>query len=260
VVDHLAEALLRLREGREERLMVEITLLKLTQPQTAGDPASLLARVDQLEQKVRRLGTAPPVTPRPAAVVPAETPGEAAEAETAGADEPNRPDTTVEEYKEPAPVEEPEPESVPVAQVRPAEPISGLTIGQFESVWPALVAGVRDDLGPRRQALFREASPGSVDGSTVTLFLPDHLSFHLEQLQDDDLVRRVVEARAAELLGGSIRVRFRAGSGSDVLPTQEDVVPNKDQLLDAPGSANDPDALVEGLLGGQVIEEIVDED
>jgi hypothetical protein len=258
VVDHLAEALLRLREGREERLMVEITLLKLTQPQTAGDPASLLARIDQLEQKVRRLGTVSPVTPRPVAVVPEEKPGAVGEAETAGAEEPIRPESTV-EHEEPAAVEE-EPVQVPVTQVPPAGPISGLTIGQFESVWPALVAGVRDDLGPRRQALFREASPGSVDGSTVTLFLPDHLSFHLEQLQDDDLVRQVVEARAAELLGGSVRVRFRTGSGSDAPPAQEDVVPNKDQLLEAPGSANDPDALVEGLLGGQVIEEIMDDD
>ncbi|MDR9451836.1 MAG: DNA polymerase III subunit gamma/tau, partial [Acidimicrobiia bacterium] len=67
MVDHLAEALLRLREGREERLMVEITLLKLTRPQTAGDPASMMARIEQLEQRVRRLGVAPPVAARPVA-------------------------------------------------------------------------------------------------------------------------------------------------------------------------------------------------
>ena len=84
----------------------------------------------------------------------------------------------------------------------------------------------------------------------------------LEQLQDDDMVKQVVEARAAELLGGSVRVQFSAGSGVETGSSvvEEDVVPNKDQLLEAPTSANDPDALVEGLLGGQVIEEIVDED
>jgi hypothetical protein len=220
----------------------------------------LQARIDQLEQRVRRLGTATPVAQSPPATVEPEsvTPviDKAPELE-----EPVRQESVEETaVRAVAAVEEPPPEVV--ATVPTAEPIADLTIGQFESVWPALVAGVRDDLGPRRQALFREASPGSVEGSTVTLFLPDHLSFHLEQLQDDQMVKQVVEARAAELLGGSVRVLFRSGSGAEPgsPPVEEDVVPSKDQLLEAPTSANDPDALVEGLLGGQVIEEIVDED
>jgi hypothetical protein len=152
----------------------------------------------------------------------------------------------------------------PTAAAVAAEPVGDLTLSQFESVWPALVAGVRDDLGPRRQALFREASPGSVQGATVTLHLPDHLSFHLEQLQGDDLVREVVEARAAELLGGSIRVEFRSGGGRSAATSSSDAEaetpPDKHRLLEAPSGTTDPDALVEGLLGGQVIEEIVDDD
>ena len=270
MVDHLAEALLRLREGREERLMVEITLLKLTRPQTAGDPASLLARIDQLEQRVRRQGVVPPPATRPVAVVAnEETP---VDSEVVQAEE-NAPTAevsapTTEPAAVPPPVELGVPEEVesaaePVPLV--AEPIADLTIGQFEAVWPALVAGVRDDLGPRRQALFREASPGRVEGSKVTLILPNHLSFHLEQLQGDEMVRQVVEARAAELLGGSIQVQFRSGTlgGADPAvaePDGGDRPVSKHQLLEAPAATTDPDSLVEGLLGGQVIEEIVDED
>jgi DNA polymerase-3 subunit gamma/tau len=263
VVDHLAEALLRLREGREERLMVEMTLLKLTQPQTAGDPASLQARIEQLEQRVRRLGTETPAVPRPAITAqldeaPAHKPP--LENERPEPDKPPESGPVLEPARETAGETAAEPQVVAAAEAG-ADPITDLTIGQFESVWPALVAGVRDDLGPRRQALFREASPGTVDGSTVTLVLPDHLSFHLEQLQGDDLVRQVVEARAAELLGGSVRVQFRSGTGgdADALSSEEDALPRKDQMLEAPAAADDPDALVEGLLGGQVIEEIVDE-
>ena len=276
IVDRLAEALLRLREGREERLMVEITLLKLTRPETAGDPVSMAARIEQLEQKVRRLGSGTLPAAQPASTVATEaagkgsspaasTPRDAAsqtvpEGGSAGA-----------EPAEPEPVEPLEleaQEELDEVAVEPAQPVAApaavgdLTLAQFESVWPALVAGVRDDLGPRRQALFREASPGSVKGSTVILHLPDHLSFHLEQLQDDDKVREIVEARAAELLGGSIRIEFRSGTGTDgeaaASSNEQEGVPDKHQLLEAPSGATDPDALVEGLLGGQVIEEIID--
>ena len=282
IVDHLAEALLRLREGREERLMVEITLLKLTRPETAGDPISLAARIEQLEQRVRRLGVAAPVA---AGSVSAGTKQErvsesrAAEATTAaavpaGPAAQTEPELSVEppssESTPAGPVELTEEQVEPDAALSTPEPaiiareaVGDLTLSQFESVWPALVAGVRDDLGPRRQALFREASPGSVQGSTVTLHLPDHLSFHLEQLQEDDLVREVVEARAAELLGGSIRIQFRSGSRRDdpsgSAETDSETPPDKHQLLEAPSGPLDPDALVEGLLGGQVIEEIVDD-
>ena len=49
-VDVLSEALFKLREGREERLMLELAVLKLTRPELAEDAASLAARIDKLER------------------------------------------------------------------------------------------------------------------------------------------------------------------------------------------------------------------
>ena len=49
-VDHLGEALVKLREGREERLMVELAMIRLTRPETATDPDALLARLERLER------------------------------------------------------------------------------------------------------------------------------------------------------------------------------------------------------------------
>ena len=270
-LDHLAEALLRLREGREERLMVEITLLKLTRPETASDPVSMTARIEQLEQRVRRLSAGSPATPRPALSGVRDVAGGDAGGDVEATGIPTtlpavevRP--TAELPEEPPASEPAEPDEAPLEPAAAAlgrEPVADLTLSQFESVWPALVAGVRDDLGPRRQALFREASPGGVEGSMVTLILPDHLAFHLEQLQTDDLVKQVVQERAAELLGGSIRIQFRAGSrtddGDSSSVPDEETLTDKHQLLESPSAATDPDALVEGLLGGQVIEEIIDE-
>ena len=43
-VDLLSDALVRLREGREERLMTELAIIKLTRPETATDPAALISR------------------------------------------------------------------------------------------------------------------------------------------------------------------------------------------------------------------------
>ncbi len=88
----------------------------------------------------------------------------------------------------------------------------------------------------------------------MVLLLPDHLAFHLEQLRNDHLVKGVVEAKAAALLGGSVRVEFRAGDSA--ASGEPEMVPDKEQLVEAPGESSAPEALVEGLLGGQVIEEV----
>ena len=59
VIDQLGDALIKLREGREERLMIELALLRLVRPEVVGDPASLAARLDRLEQRVKHLADTP---------------------------------------------------------------------------------------------------------------------------------------------------------------------------------------------------------
>ena len=67
-VDILGDALIKLREGREERLMLELAAIRLTRPETAADPAALQARLDRLE---RRASANPaPVAP----ILPADEP------------------------------------------------------------------------------------------------------------------------------------------------------------------------------------------
>jgi DNA polymerase-3 subunit gamma/tau len=238
-VDHLTEALLQLREGREERLMVELALLKLTRPETAVDSASLAARIDRLEQQVKRAGTALE-TRRPERAAPRQAQAPPETEPAAAEPEAGEPDGEERVGEEPAGAPEPD---------RPL--LEDLTIEQFEVVWPALVGAVRDDLGPRRLAMFREASPGHVEGSTVVLSIPEHLAFHLAQINADPEIARIVAARAGELLGGSVVVAFRS-AGAQEEPAEQRA-PDKADLMEAP-SQPDPGALVEGLLGGQVIE------
>ncbi len=72
-IDLLADALIQLRDGREERLVVELALLKLARPETASDPASLAARLDRVEEKLKRSATAAAPTPTAPASSPSRS-------------------------------------------------------------------------------------------------------------------------------------------------------------------------------------------
>ena len=208
--------------------MIELALLRLVRPEVVGDPASLAARLDRLEQRVKHLADAPAV-PRP---------------ERDPAPIPDNPEPVSRSAVTP-PVTEP-----PKAEARP--PIDGLTIEKVEEVWPVLLASVREDLTQRRWAFFREAFPAAVENTTIVLHLPAGLDFHLAELNGDSRVLDVVEAKAADLVGGAVRVEFRLADAV-VSVDEDEVVPDKDSLPEAP--EHDPERLVAEFLGAELVSE-----
>ncbi len=247
-VDELGEALVHLREGREERLVVELALLRLTRPETAADTGALAARLDRLEERVRRLATAPPKEPAPP---------EAPASEPAKAAPPRQPEAPFEAPEAAPTTADSELPAKPAAPPAAAPPPPDLDLATVQSVWPALVTRVRDTTGPRRNALLREAQPAAVEGATVVLTVAEHLSFHLEQLKADEELRQVVEREAAELLGGAVRVDYRAEPAQEASPDggEPATVPAEHELVEAGEGGIDPEALVVDLLGGEVVEE-----
>ncbi len=264
-IDQLSEALFHLRQGREERLVVELALIRLTRPETALDAASVMARVDRMERQVRQLA----VTPRTgedagaASALDATAPVPVPE----GAPSPN--DSTV-AAEEPAPQGESadahplEPalpdhadEAPSAPKPAPAALLTTLDLATFEAAWPAITARVRDEAGPRRHALVKEAVPAEVTDGTVALELPAHLPFHLEQLRSDHELIGLMETLASELLGGGIRVEFRSGSesqsGTPVEAETPSRAPDKDDLLEEGDGQTDPEDLVADILGGEVV-------
>ncbi|MFQ5967739.1 MAG: DNA polymerase III subunit gamma/tau [Acidimicrobiia bacterium] len=238
-VDELGEALAMLREGREERLMVELAVLKLTRPEVSVDIPSLVARVDRLDESVRSLPKEPPA---------ASSTKRAPEEQIATVD-------VGDENPEAAwPDAETMASEAPDSKETPADE-SELTIEQVEKIWPMLFSAVRDDLGPRNQAFFREARPGGVRDSVIVLHLPPHLDFHLEQLQTSAPVQEAVARRASELLGREVQVEFEPGLEHQSVDDEAEKAPDKDSLPEAPAEALDPTRLVEDLLGGQVVED-----
>ncbi|MEE9299133.1 MAG: DNA polymerase III subunit gamma/tau [Acidimicrobiia bacterium] len=256
-IDRLGEALVELREGREERLVVELAVLQMTKPETSPDPASLAARIDRLEERVRLLhergeATSPP--PEPASAVESEAtaavPADGGPLLVAVPDDsPPEDGDVVADASEPA--------ETPVAE-EVLSPVEGLTLEAVDAAWPVIMAKVREEAGMRRHALFREVHPAVVDGAKLVLEVPAHLPFHLAQLGEDDRLTSVVLAAAAAAFGGQIELEYRAAS-EDALPpaaAPEPVrAPDKDQLLDEGEGEIDPTGLVIDLLGGEVIDD-----
>ncbi len=225
-VDLLGEALVRLREGREERLMTELALIKLTRPETASDTEAILSRVERIE---RRLGKPEPV---PAAV--GSPIRESAQAETVPVDE-------VEEVALP---------EEPAAEPAPVDLKGDISLDQLQRVWPGLFGSLREVLGARRWAFFREAVPASVHGGTIVLEVAH--DFHLQSLQEDDAVAAIVATRASDLLGGPVKVRFGLRAGGEGADEQ---TIDMTQLEERPQGSGDPTSLLASELGAEVVEE-----
>jgi DNA polymerase-3 subunit gamma/tau len=248
-IDQLSSALIQLREGREERLVVELSVIRLTRHDTAVDPVSLAARLDRIETRLRQGGgTQAPAQPAPAPPPVAET-------------KPAPPKAADAPFEKPPIVEAETP--APAAPMKDEMPDAAISMQSVQAAWPALIGKVREAVGPRRYALLKEATPGSAEGSKLVLHVPAHLTFHLESLKEDQALREVVEMAASDLLGGRVRVAYEAGpepgGGSagvqNPLPDSRPRVPEPGDLVGEAEGGIDPTKLVEDLLGGEVVDE-----
>jgi hypothetical protein len=144
--------------------------------------------------------------------------------------------------------------AAPLISETPDEPAPApkidVTFEQLQKVWPGLFGGLRDLLGARRWAFFREAVPGAVEGNTIVLEVAH--DFHLSSLEQDDAVAPIVAAKASDLLGGEVKVKFRLRAGAGE--------PNEDELdltnlEERPDSDKDAASLLQSELGATVIDE-----
>jgi DNA polymerase III subunit gamma/tau len=251
-VDLLGDALVRLREGREERLMTELALIKLTRPETSSDAEALLSRVERIE---RRLGKPDPV-PAPSAAAPAPEPSAKAAAPPPVVEAPAAaPLAPVKIGNGEVEVSANTPPSPATPVLPPAggetAPAIDVSFEQLQKVWPGLFGSLRDVLGARRWAFFREAVPAAVEGNVIVLEVPH--GFHLQSLQEDDAVAAIVATRAGDLLGGTVRVRF--GLRESVTDGIGEQTIDMTQLEERPESSTDPTSLLASELGAEVVDE-----
>lgn len=292
-IDELSQALLHIRDGREERLVVELSILKLTKPEVSPDLEGITARVERLERDSRQSSVVSPqpAPPQPKVDLPADRPFETQSSavgresseessvvsrQSSASEEPQTADAGAEgsEQREPGAqsskpraqggeqAERSEPAEELMTEDRPPEAVE-FGLAEFNSVWPSVAAAIRTDVGPRRHALLKEATPVAVDKGTVVFEVAAHMHFHLEQLKADDELSAAIAQGAGQQLGAPVKVRYQS---ADAAVAQQEAraeelapVPDKDDLEEAKDDGPDPTNTVLDMLGGEVVEETADQ-
>ncbi len=255
-----------------QRLVLELTLLRLTRPETAIDTDALVSRVERLESRVasresqvssgesqvaspeeeseKEEPVSPPLGGSPGGEESSIDP--AVGGQTSPIEEPVEGDL-VEVAHEP-PLSQP-PAAPPPPKGEEME-VADVTLGEFQAAWPAIVARIRTQFGARRHAFVKVAEPKSVEDGVAVLTLPAHQHFHLEQLNADGELLAALSDIAAELLGGSIDLEFRGDDSPDQPTTAEpERAPDKDRLIEEGSARDDPADLIADMLGGEVVSE-----
>ncbi len=255
-IDLFSEALLHLRQGREERLMLELAVIRLTRPETTVDAEALAVRMDRLERDVRTATSSR---------------GQVAGDGTANSPEPDLTSTNLEapssslsgggadeagEGSRTSTDEGPAQEAVPTTEID--SDAVAVNLSDFSAAWPVIVSRIRTDFGARRHAFVKVAEPRSVEGSVAVLTMPSHQHFHLEQLNADGQLRSALEAIATETLGCSVTLRFvsddaPAAGVPEVLDEPPVRAPEKDDLEQG-RDPEDPVDMIAGMLGGKIVE------
>ena len=278
-IDQLAEALLHLRQGREERLVVELALLRLTRPETALDAGALATRLDRIERTVREVASRESRVSSPESRVESREPeGESLGSRVASHESESEGRESRVASPEPEsgsqelggelvpllPDQDPGPETGdPEADIAGSPPapsaglLTDLTLDQFEAVWPVIVGRIRSDMGARRHAFIKVAEPVGVEDGVVVFEIPAHQHFHLEQLKADQELHHGISQVASELLGGTVDLAFRSGSdaGTHEEPELPAQAPDKERLLEDGSDRDDPEDLLADMLGGEVIQD-----
>jgi len=263
--------------------VLELTLLRLTRPETATDTEALASRMERLERGAasRESRVASPEPPAAASPKGEETEGdETDDSQRANKKQPPSPPVSSPggggaERSEaegalavlPPKGGEKEDEAVPSppgggaerseaeGADSPAEK-ADVTLAEFRTAWPQIVARVRAELGARRHAFVKVAEPVAIENGVAVLTLPAHQHFHLEQLNADRELHSALADIATELLGGRITLEFRS---DDTPPPSAEAdtgrAPDKDRLVEEGSAPNDPADLIADMLGGEVVSE-----
>jgi DNA polymerase-3 subunit gamma/tau len=206
LVTALDDAMNRMRRGGDPKLELELVFLKLTRDYTEPDLASILARLETLENTVENGGGPATSSPRPAPdVVRQESPGE-----------PEAPS-----------------DSAPDAEERDEREGPAVDLA---SEWQ----GIMGELKRRRQALtaavYGEARVESFDGEVLRLVYPEEQGFHVGMARDKGHIEKltaVLEGR----LGTVPRLEIRASVGEATSAATPEESPPPASSIEEPAPA-----------------------
>ncbi|MDP4929760.1 MAG: hypothetical protein NWQ79_02160, partial [Ilumatobacteraceae bacterium] len=166
-IEVLGESLIEMRHAPDARLLLEVSLVKLTNQTLGGDIAAIIGRLERLEAGVvRNTDAAGPVT-KPAPVNPAT--GRVQVGGKARMPHSN-PDPAA---AQPTPAPQPTAPTPP-----PVQPTTPASDSQVVAKWPEVLTGLK----PFVRALYSAVTPQACTETTLTLAAPNEM--HMKKAQE----------------------------------------------------------------------------
>ena len=248
-IEVLGESLIEMRHAPDARLLLEVSLVKLTNQTLGGDIAAIIGRLERLEAGVvRNTDATGPVT-KPAPVNPAT--GRVQVGGKARMPHSN-PDPAA---AQPTPAPQPTAPTPPPAPVQPTTPASD---SQVVAKWPEVLTGLK----PFVRALYSAVTPQACTDTTLILAAPNEM--HMKKAQEHI---DVVAAQVELVTGRSMSIEF-AVDKDNTSPTNRTARPkvketeivdevDRADIVDGPNVAMPSalDQLTKAFPGSQVVEQ-----
>ncbi|HEV2857945.1 MAG TPA: DNA polymerase III subunit gamma/tau [Solirubrobacterales bacterium] len=234
-IDELADALTAVREGDDARLAVEIALLKAARPDLDPDTASLLRRIERLENGGARpagpaaAGDPPPPATAQEVVPPTTSPtGDASppDEEPASADE-DPPAGGADLGDRPPPVAGGGGTKSATGPAGQHPPSTELSFADIQQAWPAVLQKL-SETAPALAATFEGARPTSFDGAGLQIGFPPEMTFNKKKADNPER-RDTLAAAFAAVTGVGLRPTFVVLS-EDQGPPPDTPAPGSDEI------------------------------
>lgn len=236
-----------MRHAPDARLLLEVSLVKLTNQTLGGDIAAIIGRLERLEAGVvRNTDAAGPVT-KPAPVNPAT--GRVQVGGKARMPHSN-PDPAA---AQPTPAPQPTAPTPP-----PVQPTTPASDSQVVAKWPEVLTGLK----PFVRALYSAVTPQACTETTLTLAAPNEM--HMKKAQEHI---DVVAAQVELVTGRSMSIEFTVDK-DNTSPTNRTARPkvketeivdevDRADIVDGPNVAMPSalDQLTKAFPGSQVVEQ-----
>jgi len=243
-IEVLGESLIEMRHAPDARLLLEVSLVKLTNQTLGGDIAAIIGRLERLEAGVVRTADATGPVTKPVPVNPAT--GKVQVGGKARMPQVNTPAPAAQQT-----VAAPTP--APVAAAKPSEPASD---SQVVAKWSEVLTGLK----PFVRALYSAVTPQSCNDTTLTLAAPNEM--HMTKAQEHI---PVVVAQLETVTGRTLAIEFTVDKDA-TSPTGRTARPkvketeildevDRSEIVDAPNKAmpSAMDQLTKAFPGSQVV-------
>jgi DNA polymerase-3 subunit gamma/tau len=215
LLDLLAAATRRVKDGSDAQTQLEIALVKAASPELDPTTRALLSRLERLEQVVAGTAPSPPAAPVPA---PTPTPTPAGGVTSGGIRA-----AEIRHTDAPAPAPNPAPDSAPASA-----PTTDITLDFLAELWPDVIKTVAEEHQLIASCL-GEAQPTALQAKELTVTFPAEKGFQRRKAETPE-ARSLASGAIRTLTGVSVQLAYATGETAAADPAVQ--LLGEDDLLD----------------------------